>query len=168
MACCPAHDDSSPSLSVAEASDGRVLVKCFGGCSALDVITAVGLEWDDLFPESDKHHRSLARSLGIRPAGAIDNRIVELAQQTAMTSSQREEAKRAAIRGGKPDGFTSAVANNLPENKEWSEQLLACERELHKADMALKDEMRVLLEQYPMAETEEHRQAIAAWEDLGK
>jgi len=26
------------------------------------------------------------------------------------------------------------VAANLPENKQWSEQLLECERELHRAE----------------------------------
>jgi hypothetical protein len=33
MACCPAHDDRNPSLSVRRAPDGRVLVHCFAGCS---------------------------------------------------------------------------------------------------------------------------------------
>lgn len=47
---CPAHEDGSPSLSVSEGTDGRVLIHCFGGCRADDVIAAVGLEWKDLFP----------------------------------------------------------------------------------------------------------------------
>ena len=33
IACCPAHDDRTPSLSIAEGSDGRVLLTCFAGCS---------------------------------------------------------------------------------------------------------------------------------------
>jgi putative DNA primase/helicase len=47
---CPAHEDRSPSLSVSEGTDGRVLIHCFGGCRADDVIAAVGLGWKDLFP----------------------------------------------------------------------------------------------------------------------
>ena len=39
-----------------------------------------------------------------------------------------------------------------------------CERELHKAELALEDDMRVLAIKYPMNETDEHRAAIAAWE----
>jgi hypothetical protein len=39
MACCPAHDDRNPSLSVRRAPDGRVLVHCFAGCS-LDAVLA--------------------------------------------------------------------------------------------------------------------------------
>src|SRR5262249_38664108 len=42
-ACCPAHDDKSPSLSVARGRDGRILVKCFAGCSAERVVSALGL-----------------------------------------------------------------------------------------------------------------------------
>ena len=52
VALCPAHQDKSPSLSVSEADDGRVLVHCFGGCSTADVLDAVGLELKDLFPDS--------------------------------------------------------------------------------------------------------------------
>lgn len=49
MACCPAHDDSDPSLGIAEARNGNILVKCFAGCSALDITNAVGLRLEDLF-----------------------------------------------------------------------------------------------------------------------
>ena len=41
MARCPAHDDTSPSLSVNETSAGKPLVKCFGGCSQGAVIAAL-------------------------------------------------------------------------------------------------------------------------------
>lgn len=51
IARCPAHEDSSPSLSVRELPDGRVLVHCFAGCGATDVLAAVGLTMGDLFPE---------------------------------------------------------------------------------------------------------------------
>lgn len=50
-ACCPAHEDRGPSLSVREMSDGRVLLHCFAGCGAGDVLAAVGLEFGALFPE---------------------------------------------------------------------------------------------------------------------
>jgi hypothetical protein len=53
-ACCPAHEDKSPSLSVREADDGRVLVHCFGGCDVHAVLGAVGMDMTDLFPERDE------------------------------------------------------------------------------------------------------------------
>ena len=46
---CPAHDDRTPSLSVAQTPDGRVLVHCFAGCTQAAVIGAlrdIGL-WDN-------------------------------------------------------------------------------------------------------------------------
>ena len=51
MALCPAHDDRSPSLSIAQEGD-KVLVHCFAGCEADDVLAAVDLAWRDLYPDS--------------------------------------------------------------------------------------------------------------------
>jgi hypothetical protein len=51
---CPAHDGKSRDvLSIGETPDGTVLVKCFGGCSAAEVVAAVGLQLSDLFPRVD-------------------------------------------------------------------------------------------------------------------
>lgn len=49
LARCPAHEDKSPSLSVAERSE-RVLLHCFAGCSALEVLQSVGLDFADVMP----------------------------------------------------------------------------------------------------------------------
>lgn len=50
IAKCPAHDDRSPSLSISEGDDGRVLLHCFGGCHVDAIIDAVGMTLSDLFP----------------------------------------------------------------------------------------------------------------------
>jgi len=49
LACCPAHDDQTPSLSVTPKPDGSVLVFCHAGCKTEDVLAAVGLKFHDLF-----------------------------------------------------------------------------------------------------------------------
>ena len=77
IARCPAHKDSSPSLSIKEASDGRVLVNCFAGCGALEVITAVGLDWDDMFPPRDEHYPGRRVSA---PRETVDSLVVEIAE----------------------------------------------------------------------------------------
>lgn len=41
MAPCPAHDDRTPSLSLKNNSEGRLLWHCFGGCEAEDVKRAL-------------------------------------------------------------------------------------------------------------------------------
>lgn len=46
---CPAHEDNNNSLSVSAGDDGRVLVKCFAGCSADDICGALGIEVRELF-----------------------------------------------------------------------------------------------------------------------
>jgi 5S rRNA maturation endonuclease (ribonuclease M5) len=48
---CPAHDDSSPSLQVRRAGDGKILLKCFANCPTESVVAALGLKMKDLFPE---------------------------------------------------------------------------------------------------------------------
>jgi len=42
LACCPAHDDKNPSLSIAE-KDGKILFKCFAGCSYVQIVQALGI-----------------------------------------------------------------------------------------------------------------------------
>ncbi len=56
IARCPAHDDRSPSLSISELADGQILIHCFAGCEATDVMAAVGLQLSDLYPEPLGHH----------------------------------------------------------------------------------------------------------------
>jgi CHC2 zinc finger len=51
FACCPAHEDRTPSLSIAEGEDGRVLLKCHGGCTNADILAALHLEARDLFAD---------------------------------------------------------------------------------------------------------------------
>jgi hypothetical protein len=46
---CPAHDDRSPSLSIGEGTDGRVVLICRAGCDTPAVLSAAGLSWRDLF-----------------------------------------------------------------------------------------------------------------------
>ncbi len=50
IACCPAHNDRNPSLSVAEGDDGRVLLTCHTGCTLDAICASLGLRVADLFP----------------------------------------------------------------------------------------------------------------------
>lgn len=66
---CPAHDDRRPSLSVREAADGKVLLNCFGGCGALDILDALGLDWLDLWPAEEALRTYSASSRELRRQG---------------------------------------------------------------------------------------------------
>lgn len=54
---CPAHQDRTPSLTVRETDDDRLLVHCFAGCAFEDVLAAVGMEPADLMPEKLHGHK---------------------------------------------------------------------------------------------------------------
>jgi len=52
LCSCPAHADDDPSLAVTTTTSGKILLKCFAGCSALEVVQSMGLRLEDLFPDA--------------------------------------------------------------------------------------------------------------------
>ena len=50
LARCPFHDDRSPSLSIRDPGNGRILLHCHAGCQFEDVVAAMGLKVSDLMP----------------------------------------------------------------------------------------------------------------------
>jgi len=60
IAKCPAHEDKSPSLAIREVDD-RLLLHCFAGCSIYEIVSAVGMELSNLFPEKRESHKPLSR-----------------------------------------------------------------------------------------------------------
>lgn len=62
VSACPAHDDKSPSLSIRETDDGRILLHDFAGCDTASVLAALGLSLSDLFPDKLDHHVKPTRS----------------------------------------------------------------------------------------------------------
>ena len=59
IACCPRHDDKQASLSISTGANGKVLLKCFAGCSFDAIVAALGLKPSDLM--GDKHTSSPGR-----------------------------------------------------------------------------------------------------------
>ncbi len=51
-ACCPAHEDKKPSLSIKEEGD-RILIHCQAGCSPEDIMATLNLTVADLFTEDN-------------------------------------------------------------------------------------------------------------------
>ena len=75
IARCPAHDDSSPSLSIKDVGGGRTLIHCHAGCGALEVLDALGLDWGALYPPTDQNYKTLAK----RREKTIDEFVVDIA-----------------------------------------------------------------------------------------
>lgn len=77
VACCSAHDDKTPSLSIKQTDDLHILIHCYAGCQAIDVLAAVGLSFRDLIPT---HLRKYADAFTMRPQ---PRNAVERANQIA-------------------------------------------------------------------------------------
>lgn len=67
-ACCPAHDDSSPSLAIADKGD-RVLMHCYGGCTFDEIRAALGMETHEFFLDG-KAPKSAAPGVSMRSLNA--------------------------------------------------------------------------------------------------
>ena len=62
VACCPAHEDRTPSLGIKDCGDGRILLHCFADCMPEDVVGAIGLTLADLMPPKPLTTQALKRS----------------------------------------------------------------------------------------------------------
>jgi hypothetical protein len=60
VATCPAHDDSTPSLSLTIGDDHRILILCRAGCPTGTVLAAVGLRMADLYERPSTMRRLVA------------------------------------------------------------------------------------------------------------
>ena len=72
IARCPAHKDRSPSLSIREEPDGRILLHDFAGCSVDAILDALNLECSDLFPERLANDLPRVRTAGAHAHAAVD------------------------------------------------------------------------------------------------
>lgn len=86
LARCPAHDDRSPSLSIREGRDGRVLLRCHAGCEIEAIVHALGLAVHDLFEGQGRSRALPAR----RPASADE---VESELQAALAAIVADESR---------------------------------------------------------------------------
>ena len=106
LAKCPAHDDKRPSLGVREIDGDRVLVHCWSGCETGDVLAAVGLTFEDLFPKRPTHHAKpekrwpapdVLRAVGSE-AGIVAVAASTIGNGGSLTVEDRQRARLAASR----------------------------------------------------------------------
>jgi hypothetical protein len=105
IARCPAHDDKSPSLAVRELDDGRVLIHCFSGCSAADVLRAAGLDFDALFPERPIGDRKPER----RPFSAADALRCLAFEGTVILLAAQDASEGRALSAGDVERLAVAI-----------------------------------------------------------
>lgn len=108
IACCPAHQDKSPSLAIREVEDGKVLVKCFGGCSVEEICGAIGITVSDIMPDRqpDALRRPMAAPFNARDvlecikndASLLCVFISDMKQAKQATAQESANAYKAACR----------------------------------------------------------------------
>lgn len=69
VACCPAHDDSNPSMSVTVGDKGGILVHCHAGCSPEAIVGALGLKMSDLMKDDGKERKTSSKRKAAKPTG---------------------------------------------------------------------------------------------------
>lgn len=95
VAQCPAHDDSTPSLSIA-AGHGQALVYCHAGCTHVDIAAALGLTVPDYFDSprgveyryEDEHGR-LNRSVFRSPGKKFTQRVEQKGKPSPLYRLER-------------------------------------------------------------------------------
>lgn len=98
VACCPAHEDRTPSMSVREVDDGRILLHCFADCSVESILGAVGLDFDALFPDKPiERARPLRRpfpAADVLECLAAESRIVSVCASDVLAGKSLSEIDR--------------------------------------------------------------------------
>lgn len=137
MAQCPAHDDGTPSLSISEADDGRVLLKCFAECPTEEVLSVLGLGWGDLSPDGASRIPTAAGSGRRRTATTpwpppTEAQLTErhaayeaLLGELRLAPLGREEL---ALRGLDPDDMEAVGYRSIGRLEELDRALAALER----------------------------------------
>jgi putative DNA primase/helicase len=94
IAKCSAHPDKNPSLSLSELPDGRILIKCFAGCSPQDILASVGLSMSDLFPDNGLGYYKSFQRLNEEYQAKIENHLSVDEIVLKIAELDRESGKR--------------------------------------------------------------------------
>ena len=54
---CPAHQDRTASLHIKDDGDDKILLNCFAGCDTYSILKSIGLDWQDVLPDSNAIHK---------------------------------------------------------------------------------------------------------------
>lgn len=95
VACCPAHDDRSPSLAISDKGD-RVLMHCYGGCTFDEIRAALGMQPHEFFADG-KAPKAAAPGVSIRSLNAALVRELVLCWVLAADRAQGKPIRPADI-----------------------------------------------------------------------
>ncbi len=101
---CPACNSNGPKLSVRETPEGAVLLHCFKGCEVSAIVSAVGMQLQDLFPPRDVPPGAPKRMPRLLTASQANQLMLDeltfaaFAIENAANGVELSEANRARLR----------------------------------------------------------------------
>ena len=100
VALCPAHNDKTPSLSIRQLEDSRILINCWSGCGAIDVLESIDMTFQHLMPDDAISYRGI-RGKTKNERLAIAESILEMLPlwqaKSPLTESQKAEVREAFL-----------------------------------------------------------------------
>jgi hypothetical protein len=128
QAQCPAHPDRSPSLSIRDGQDGRVLVHCFAGCTLEQILVALKVQKRDLFAGPPPSAEQLAAA---RAAQIAHEQAARIERKTRHAAIERLKKLEAIV-----EALGAKLARD-PENEALARAFhQACDL-LHQAELAV-------------------------------
>ena len=112
MARCPAHEDRHASLSIGEGHGGRILLKCFAGCTPREVVAALGLTMSDLFADTRTTPRDTRATTQQSPADPHSSADSGVAGQNGEAGVAPLQSNQEGLRACTLDAY--AEAKGLP------------------------------------------------------
>lgn len=121
MACCSAHDDRSPSLAIKDTGNGKLMLKCFAGCETIDILGAIGMDWDDVMPPKEaveKIETVKPRKVDIYATDALkiirnESRVIAMAAMDITKGRLITDAELARIKLAMERINTASEASNV-------------------------------------------------------
>lgn len=95
VACCPSHEDRSPSLQISEV-DNRILIHCFAGCGATEVLDSIGLDYSAIYPDDYKPSK---KRIQIDPVDKIYVMVFKNKVRSGETPTTEDKKRYARIIG---------------------------------------------------------------------
>jgi hypothetical protein len=130
MVLCPAHDDSTPSLSVAPGETQPVLFNCHAGCKPEDIIGAGGLDWSQVMVPDDPSAASVPVHMWT-PRGTASH----IYRYTDARGTLLYEVLRVPLPGGKKTILQRHPDESAKSGYVWN--IDGCERVLYRLPQVL-------------------------------
>jgi len=92
VACCPAHEDSTPSLAIRDTGD-KLLMRCYAGCTFQEIADALGMHPREFFRDSKEPKSGIP---GVSRRDIYRDLTVELMTAYVVTRDRAEGKQIAA------------------------------------------------------------------------